>query len=350
MLDATRMLGGDVHRGLRGAPSGAARARAGRGVERHGVSIFEQTRALSIEPGRVDRRGESSLRGHVVRATEGYTHTLRGQRRDRRPGLLADGRHRAAARATWEQIGLRRRATFSRRAAPDHLRPAHRRRPDRVRRPRGAVPLRLAHPAVVRPRRPRSSPSCARRWSTCSRQLATTRITHAWGGALGIPRDWCASVGLDRATGVGWAGGYVGDGVSTTNLAGRTLRRPGAGARAPTSPACPGSATAPGAGSPSRCAGWASTPACARWPWPTPRSGRPDDRAGSPSWSGGWSADSAPPGEIDSVCPSRGGQGSGRVQSRGRWRPGPGSPRRRRRRPRCPGSPARPAPGAHVRP
>ncbi len=54
--------------------------------------------------------------------------------------------------------------------------------------------------------------------------LATTRITHSWGGALGIPRDWCASVGVDRSTGVGWAGGYVGDGVSTTNLAGRTLR------------------------------------------------------------------------------------------------------------------------------
>ena len=48
-------------------------------------------------------------------------------------------------------------------------------------------------------------------------------MTHAWGGPLGIPRDWCASVGLDPATGLGWAGGYVGDGVSTTNLAGRTL-------------------------------------------------------------------------------------------------------------------------------
>ena len=52
---------------------------------------------------------------------------------------------------------------------------------------------------------------------------ATSRFTHAWGGPLGIARDWCASVGLDRGTGLAWAGGYVGDGVSTTNLAGRTL-------------------------------------------------------------------------------------------------------------------------------
>jgi hypothetical protein len=32
-----------------------------------------------------------------------------------------------------------------------------------------------------------------------------------------------ASVGLDRATGLAWAGGYVGDGVAAANLAGRTL-------------------------------------------------------------------------------------------------------------------------------
>jgi glycine/D-amino acid oxidase-like deaminating enzyme len=48
-------------------------------------------------------------------------------------------------------------------------------------------------------------------------------ITHRWGGPLGVPRDWYSSVGYDRASGFAWAGGYVGDGVSTTNLAGRTL-------------------------------------------------------------------------------------------------------------------------------
>jgi len=41
---------------------------------------------------------------------------------------------------------------------------------------------------------------------------------------LGVPRDWCATVTLDRSTGLGWAGGYVGSGVATTNLAARTLR------------------------------------------------------------------------------------------------------------------------------
>jgi glycine/D-amino acid oxidase-like deaminating enzyme len=54
--------------------------------------------------------------------------------------------------------------------------------------------------------------------------LAQTRITHAWGGPLGLPRDWHPSVGYDRKSGIAWAGPYVGDGVATSNLAGRILR------------------------------------------------------------------------------------------------------------------------------
>jgi glycine/D-amino acid oxidase-like deaminating enzyme len=52
---------------------------------------------------------------------------------------------------------------------------------------------------------------------------AGAAITHRWGGPLAVPRDWHASVWHDRRTGIAYAGGYVGDGLSTTNLAGRTL-------------------------------------------------------------------------------------------------------------------------------
>lgn len=54
--------------------------------------------------------------------------------------------------------------------------------------------------------------------------LADTRITHRWGGALGVSRDWCPTVSIDRKNQVAWAGNYVGDGVATSNLAGRILR------------------------------------------------------------------------------------------------------------------------------
>ena len=53
--------------------------------------------------------------------------------------------------------------------------------------------------------------------------LAGVTITHEWGGPLGVPRDWYSSVGFEKTTGLAWAGGYVGDGVGTSNLAGRTL-------------------------------------------------------------------------------------------------------------------------------
>ncbi|MFP5488484.1 MAG: FAD-dependent oxidoreductase, partial [Acidimicrobiia bacterium] len=48
-------------------------------------------------------------------------------------------------------------------------------------------------------------------------------VTHHWGGVLAAPRDWTCSVRFDARTGLAAAGGYVGDGVGTTHLAGRTL-------------------------------------------------------------------------------------------------------------------------------
>jgi glycine/D-amino acid oxidase-like deaminating enzyme len=54
--------------------------------------------------------------------------------------------------------------------------------------------------------------------------LADVQITHRWGGALGVARDWCPTVSMDTDKRIAWAGNYVGDGVATSNLAGRILR------------------------------------------------------------------------------------------------------------------------------
>jgi glycine/D-amino acid oxidase-like deaminating enzyme len=52
---------------------------------------------------------------------------------------------------------------------------------------------------------------------------ARAKITHHWGGPLGVPRDWCASVVFDAPSAFGWAGGYAGHGVVAANISGRTL-------------------------------------------------------------------------------------------------------------------------------
>ena len=53
--------------------------------------------------------------------------------------------------------------------------------------------------------------------------LAGVRFTHAWGGPLGMPRDWMPTMRYDAAQGLAGAWGYTGQGVATANLSGRVL-------------------------------------------------------------------------------------------------------------------------------
>jgi glycine/D-amino acid oxidase-like deaminating enzyme len=53
--------------------------------------------------------------------------------------------------------------------------------------------------------------------------LVNHKVTHTWGGVLGVPRDWHTSVTLDQKTRIARAGGYVGDGVGLSHLAGLTM-------------------------------------------------------------------------------------------------------------------------------
>jgi glycine/D-amino acid oxidase-like deaminating enzyme len=53
--------------------------------------------------------------------------------------------------------------------------------------------------------------------------LSGIRFTHAWGGPVGMPRDWMPAVRFDSGSRIGSIMGYTGQGVSTSNLAGRLL-------------------------------------------------------------------------------------------------------------------------------
>ncbi|MFC4786701.1 NAD(P)/FAD-dependent oxidoreductase [Nocardioides sp. MAHUQ-72] len=194
-----------------------------RAVERRGVRVFEGTRVTRIEPGRAHTEHGVVRAETVVRATEGYTPALPGQSRAVVPVYSLVIATEPLPAETWRQIGLARRETFS-----DHrhlIVYGQRTADDRIVFGGRGAPYHLG--SRVRPEYDRDEKVFIKLYAALLEllpMLAGTRVTHAWGGALGIPRDWCASVGLDRSTGLAWAGGYVGDGVSTTNLAGRTLR------------------------------------------------------------------------------------------------------------------------------
>lgn len=53
--------------------------------------------------------------------------------------------------------------------------------------------------------------------------LAGKRFTHAWGGPVAMPSDWMPAVRFDAKSRIGLIGGYTGQGVSTSNMAGRLM-------------------------------------------------------------------------------------------------------------------------------
>ena len=122
-----------------------------RAVERRGVAIYEQTEARSLRPGVVETAQGTVRAATVVRATEGYTRTLRGEGRTLVPvySLMI-----ATEPLPDRVLGPGRPGPTGdlRRPPPSgHLRSAHRGRPHGLRRPRGALPLRVGHPVRVRP-------------------------------------------------------------------------------------------------------------------------------------------------------------------------------------------------------
>jgi glycine/D-amino acid oxidase-like deaminating enzyme len=191
-------------------------------VERAGVPIYERTpvtelteRSLRVPGGRV--RAEV-----VVRATEAWTAMLPGHRRVYLPVYSLVIATEPLPPSFWEQVGWHGRETlgdgrhviiYAQRTADDRI----------VFGGRGAPYHLGSRVAPAFDREPAVFDSLRQALVELFPDAADAAVTHRWGGPVAAPRDWYSSVGYDRRAGLAWAGGYVGDGVGASNLAGRTL-------------------------------------------------------------------------------------------------------------------------------
>lgn len=206
-------------------------------VERHGGRIVERTRVARIDPGVVTlENGASVTARHVVRATEAWSSTLEGSRRAVAPVYSLVVATQPLPASVWDRVGLHDNETFSEhrhlviygqrsvddrlvfggRGATYHFRSSIRPEYDGVERVFEGLRAELRDLLPV---------------------LAEqdVQFTHAWGGPLGVPRDWHPSVSHDPVTRMGAAGRYVGDGVALSQLAGRVLAELVTGRRTPLS-------------------------------------------------------------------------------------------------------------------
>ena len=191
-------------------------------VERHGARIHEQTAAVAVEPGRVLTDRGTVRAEVVVRATEAYTRDLRGRKRHLLPIYSLMIGTEPLPQPVFDEIGLADRPTF----ADDRHMVIYGQRTadDRIAFGGRGVPYLYGS---------RISPTVEQHHRSHQRirdtlvdlfpALSEARVTHRWGGVLGVTRNWTPFVHFDRAAGTAGAGGYVGEGVAPSNLAGRTL-------------------------------------------------------------------------------------------------------------------------------
>ena len=191
-------------------------------VEKLGVQIFEKTQVTEYGSGYVKTESHRISSRHIVRATEGFTCRLPGEARRLLPMNSSIIATEPLSNEIWSEIGWGGAETLSDFA---HTYVYLQRTVD------GRIAIGgRGNPYVYAGKFDASGLTSTETVDSLKRVLhrlfpATTdsKIDFAWSGVLGVPRDWCAGVGYDQNSGLGWAGGYTGEGVAATNLAGRTL-------------------------------------------------------------------------------------------------------------------------------
>lgn len=191
-------------------------------LEERGVVIREHTEVTSIRQGEVHTSEGVVRAGAVVDALEAYRSTLSHSKRATLPLYSLMIATEPLGDEVFDQIGLPHGETFA-----DYRRLiiyGQRTADNRIAFGGRGAPYHFG--SRIRPEYDRVDSvfgTLERTLKELFPQIGDATITHRWGGPLGIPRDWHARVTFDKVTRRGRAGGYVGDGVALSQLAGFTL-------------------------------------------------------------------------------------------------------------------------------
>lgn len=190
---------------------------------RLGVRIYEGTTVTEVLPRKAITTYGTVQATYILRATEGFTANLKGAHREWLPMNSSMIATEPLPDSVWDAIGWNGRDVVGDMAHAYMY--AQRTADNRIALGGRGVPYRYGSKTDTDGATQRGTIKLLT--DILHVMFPATRdaaIDHAWAGVLGVPRDWKATVGLDKETGIGWAGGYVGTGVTATNLAGRTLR------------------------------------------------------------------------------------------------------------------------------
>ncbi|GGT20223.1 FAD-dependent oxidoreductase [Streptomyces kurssanovii] len=195
-------------------------------VEALGVTVHESTPVTEIRPKHAVTPYGTVRAPYILRCTEGFTASLKGQHRTWLPMNSSMIVTEPLPDNAWDEIGWSGRETLGDMAHAYMY--AQRTADNRIAIGGRGAPYRYGSRAATTADTARTGPATVEALREILirffPRLDGAQIAHAWSGVLGVPRDWCATATLDRSTGLGWAGGYVGSGVATSNLAARTLR------------------------------------------------------------------------------------------------------------------------------
>ena len=191
-------------------------------VESSGAQIFEDTKVLSFSNNKVKTSSANINTKFIVNATEGYRSDLPGLKRSSIPVYSLMIATEPLSEKVWDEIGLRNRETFA--DYRNVIIYGQRTKDNRFAFGGRGAPYHFG--SKIDNKFDQHKPTHIELFRTLTELfpiIKDAKVTHTWGGPLSIARDWAAHASLDVKTGIASAGGYVGDGVGTANLAGRTL-------------------------------------------------------------------------------------------------------------------------------